>query len=108
MFCFFKNINIKCNKFINEISSATFAVFLIHSSSPSMRVFLWEHLLNIKGHYCDKFLFVYAIVCVLLVYAICILIDLMRIRFIEKPLFNKLSKNEGYTAICCKIDGILN
>lgn len=108
MFSFFKNINIKSSKLINTISSTTFGVLLIHANSYSMRNFLWGTLLDIKGHYTMQLLPLYSIVCVIAIYMVCVVIDLLRIKFVETPLFNKLAKCKKYISICNKIDNAVN
>lgn len=89
-FMFFKNLNIPQSKIINKISSATFGVLLIHAANDSMRIWLWEDFLKTTNFYNSKFLIVHAIGSVALIYIVCTLIDMLRIKFLEKPLFNKL------------------
>lgn len=91
-FMAFKNMKLKYNKYINIVSSATFGVLLIHAHSDAMRHFLWQDLLDVPGQYTSEFLWLHAIMSVLSVYVVCVVIDLLRIRFIEKPLFAWLDK----------------
>ncbi len=86
-FLFFKNLHIPCNKFINTVSASTFGVLLIHANSNTMRQWLWQDTLDILGHYNDKYMPFYAIGCVLVIFAICIIIDILRINLLEKPFF---------------------
>lgn len=86
-FLFFKNLRISYNKFINTVAASTFGVLLIHANSDVMRQWLWNDLLDIVGHYNDKFMLLYVIGCVLGIYIVCTVIDFMRINLLERPLF---------------------
>ncbi|MGN0448830.1 MAG: acyltransferase family protein [Ruminococcus sp.] len=91
-FMFFKNLNIKNSKIINWIASSTFGVLLIHANSDTMRQWLWKDTLNNIGNYYSSFVFVHAIVSVLSIFIICVLIDKLRIYFIERPVFRLWDK----------------
>ena len=108
VFCYFKNINIKYSKFLNTIATTTFGVLLIHANSYSMRNFLWYKLFNISGLYGKALLPIYAIMDVLLIYIVCVLIDLLRIYILEKPLFNALMSLKSYKKLCKIADDFLN
>jgi len=47
IFHFFKNLNIKNNKFINFIASTTFGCYLIHDNTVN-RPFLWKNLFDMN------------------------------------------------------------
>lgn len=47
IFYFFKNLNIKNNKFINFIASTTFGCYLIHDNTV-IRPFLWKNLFDMN------------------------------------------------------------
>ncbi len=87
LFMFFKNIKISYNRFINVVASSTFGVLLIHANSDIMRQWLWRDTLNNAGMYNSPYLYIHAICSVLAVYCICVVIDQIRIRLIEKPFF---------------------
>lgn len=108
LFSFFKSVKIKNSKIINTISLATFDVLLIHANSDTMRKFLWGSLLDINGHSASNFLPVYAILCVLAIYLVCVTIGLARIYLLEKPLFKKLTLWSRYNNLCAKIDSAFN
>ena len=88
-FLFFKNLPFGYNKWINSIGASTFGVLLIHANSDTMRQWLWKDALNNIGHYADN-IYLHSIISVIGVFFICIIIDQLRIRFIEKPLFKVL------------------
>lgn len=86
-FLFFKNIKIPYSKVINSIAASTFGVLLIHANSDAMRQWLWKDVVDCIGHYEDRFMPVYSTVCVVSIFVICVLIDIIRINIIEKPFF---------------------
>ena len=90
LFTAFKNLDIGYSRWINKLSSATFGVLLIHANSDAMRQFLWGGVLKVTDFYNSDKLIIYAVLSVLAVYIICTLIELFRIRFIEKPVLNKI------------------
>ena len=93
-FLFFKNLKVKYSKFINIVSSATFGVLLIHANSKTMRYWLWKETLNVSGSFSSQYIYIYIhlVASVLAIYAICTIIDLLRIRFLEKPFFKWYDK----------------
>lgn len=91
-FMYFKNIQIPQNKWINMIGGSTFGVLLIHANSDTMRKWLWKDTLDNAGHYNDELFWLYPIIAVIVIFFICIVIDRVRIIFIEKPTFNFLDK----------------
>lgn len=97
-FMFFKNIHIKQSKFINVISSTTFGVLLIHANSDVMRRWLWGDVCNNVGAYNSAFLPIHAIACVLIIFIVCSFIELLRMRFVEKPLFALWDKHYPHWA----------
>lgn len=87
-FLLFKNLKIKQNKIINIVAASTFGVLLIHTNSDAMRRFLWQDVFRNMEFYSDSLLIIHAFVTVLIVYTFCLIIDMIRIRFLEKPLFS--------------------
>lgn len=85
-FLFFKNLRIPYSRVINTIAASTFGVFCIHAHSETMRQWLWKDTLDNVGHYGDKLMPLYAVGCVLGIFAVCVIIDILRINLIEKPL----------------------
>lgn len=91
-FMYFKNLNIRYSKFINTVAASVYGVLLIHANSDTMRQWLWIDVLNNTGMYNSMWLPVHAICSVIGIYIICTVIDIMRIRFVENPLFRYLEK----------------
>ena len=106
LFMLFRNIDIKYNKFINDIASTTFGVLLIHANSDAMRKFIWQILFNVKEQYYSQYLYIHLILTVCITYVVCVCIDLLRIKFIEKPFFKCLENNETFIKISSNIDKV--
>ena len=85
-FMFFKDLKIKQSRVINTIGGSTFGVLCIHANSNTMRKWLWETVLNVKGVYILPLgkLVLFSVISVFGVFVICMLIDVLRQRFIEK------------------------
>lgn len=86
-FMFFKNIRIGYHKWINKIATSTYGVLLIHANSDTMRQWLWKDTLNNVSVYSTGCFWLHVIVSVVGIYAICTLIDMVRIQILEKPFF---------------------
>lgn len=85
-FLWFKNINIKYSAVINAIGGSTFGVLLIHAQSDAMRQWLWRDVIDCTGHY-DLPIFqlvLYSLTSIFVIFAICVLIDLLRQRLLER------------------------
>lgn len=79
-FLFFKNLKMGYSKIINKIAASTFGVLLIHANSKAMRRWLWEDVCNNVGVYKSGNVMIHAICCVILIYAVCTMIDILRIK----------------------------
>lgn len=99
LFMLFKNINIGSIKIINLFASGTFAVYLIHDNHL-MEDVLWKDILNVKTLYDSAAFPVYAFLIIITIFVLCTLIDLLRQRLLEKPIF----KLKFINKICAKID----
>ena len=91
-FMYFKNINIPQSRFINTVASTTFGVLLIHANSDTMRRWLWKDIFNNVGNYYSSIRCIHPFAAVAVVFAICSLIDFVRIKVIEKPFFSYIDK----------------
>ena len=90
-FMYFKNLDIKYSKLINTIGASTFGVLLIHANSDTMRRWLWRDLFDNAGHYNYELFWLRPIIVCIIIFIVCIIIDYLRKRFIEK-LFNLYKK----------------
>lgn len=91
-FMFFKNLQLPYSKGINTTATACFGVLLIHANSNTMRQWLWKDTANNIGWLDSPYCLLHCLGVCLAVYLICTLIELLRLRFIEKPLLNTLFK----------------
>ena len=89
-FLFFKNLRIGYSRTINTVAASTFGVLLIHANSDTMRRWLWKDICNNVGVYQEGNIIIHAIVSVSVIYAVCTIIDMLRIRLIEKPLMKRI------------------
>lgn len=89
LFLFFKNLPMRHNRLINLAATATFGVLLIHTHSD-LSPWLWGDVLNVKGHFASHLLWLHAIAACAGIYLVCVIIDLLRQRLLERPLFNWL------------------
>ncbi len=92
LFMYFKEIEIKQSRFINWVGGSTFGVLLIHANSDTMRQWLWCDTLNNVGWYGSDHVYLHAIGSVLLVFAVCITLDRLRILYVEKPVFKIIDR----------------
>lgn len=88
----FLSLDIKHSKLINGIAATTFGVFLIHTSGNYMRSFLWGTVFNVVNTYQSPNAEIKAVIAVMTVFAVCSMLDFLRMKFLEKPLFNSLQK----------------
>lgn len=92
MFMGFKGLRIKYSPWVNGIATSTFAVLLIHANSDTMRRWLWQDVYHNVDWVYSPFMPLHAIGCVLAIFAICIIIDKVRIYVFEKPTFKAVDK----------------
>ena len=93
-FLFFKNLKIKQSRVINTIAASTFGVLMIHANSDTMRKWLWQTVLNVRGAFFSEpsLLILHAILSVLGVFTVCVIIDQIRIRTVEGFVLDKAEK----------------
>ena len=91
LFCLFKSINLGHIRWINAIATATFGVYLIHDQE-NVRQWLWGEVFHVKDYYGGDWLWLHAMCALLAVYAACVILDVLRQRLLEKPLFEWLDK----------------
>ena len=94
-FLFFQNLKLKYSRLINTAAASTFGVLMIHANSDAMRRWLWQDVVDCVGMYDAKWAAVYAVGCVLVIFAVCTALDRLRIRFIEKPLEQRWDKRNA-------------
>ena len=93
IFLTFKNLKIGYSKIINLTAASCFGVLLIHAKSATMRQWLWEDFLQNTEWFQSPYLWLHMLLSCVGIYIICTLIDICRIKFLEKPLFERFWKN---------------
>ena len=101
LFMYFINLKIKNNRLINSISSTTFGIYLIHEH-PIISNILWTKVFNILSLRCSSLLFGYIIMCSILVFITCSLIDYAR-----QNINKRININKNFKALD-QIDFIVN
>lgn len=79
LFLFFRSLKLGYSKCINTIAASTFGVLMIHANSDTMRRWLWRDVCNNVGAYTVGNVVLHAVVCIVIIYAVCTLIDMGRI-----------------------------
>lgn len=83
IFLIFGSMDIKHNETINKIAATTFGVYLIHDSIYG-RSLIWRGILKVDTFWYQSIFFPVSALClVIVVFAVCSMIDLLRIKFIE-------------------------
>lgn len=97
LFSVFGNLNIAYSKSINLIAQTTYGVLLIHANSDAWRTFMWRDLLHV-----DTSASLSALPLIGRSFAICggifvccSLLDMIRIFWIERPIFNHFDRIEN-------------
>lgn len=80
----FTNMKSISSMFINSIASTVFGIYLIHDNKY-LRPVIWEGILNVNEYKESPYLILYLLGCVMLVFTVCAIIDLIRQKLIEKP-----------------------
>lgn len=92
-FLFFKNLKMKNSRFINSVAASCFGILLIHTISDTMRRWLWRDFLKNVETYSSSLLVLHALGSIVGVFVVCAIIDHLRIRWIERPLFRLWDKH---------------
>lgn len=89
-FLFFKNLRIGYSRTINTVAASTFGVLCIHANSDTMRRWIWKDVCDNVNVYQKGNIIIHALASVVAIYAVCTVIDMVRIRLIEKPLMKRM------------------
>ena len=90
LFYIFKNMDIGSNKIINVLAKSMFGVYLIHENEK-LSPFIWNWILYIRRYFTTSPLYMPRMIgCVLLVFVISMVLELIRLYLLEKPLVSAL------------------
>ena len=84
-FLFFKNLYFGYCPLINRLAVSTFGVLLIHGANDATRAWLWGDVFKNAKMFHSAWFPLHAFASVILVYCVCTVLDMLRIRFIERP-----------------------
>ncbi len=88
----FTRLKISTRKIINIMGQCTFGVYLIHDNNY-VRNWLWVDTLNNSQYANSYFMIIHMLVSAAIIFAICIMIELLRKKVIEKPMMSFLDKH---------------
>ena len=94
IFILFKNIHIKNSVIINKMASTTLGVLLIHANGSVMRNWLWIDMLKNEKLYTATIsvVILHSVLSVIVIYLVCVGVDLVRKSTVEKKLMKYLEK----------------
>ena len=83
-FLAFKELKMRNYKFVNMLAVTTFGIYLIHENKY-MKIFLWNNLENAVYKLMPRIpLFAFSVFYILFVFFVCILIEIIRMKTIER------------------------
>lgn len=83
LFSFFARIHIPENRFINAVAQTTFGIYLIHDNNV-FRLFIWDYIFRVSEvQFRSAYFPLLAAADVIAVFAVCSIIDFLRLRFIQ-------------------------
>ena len=88
LFGIFNNLGIKYNRVINLIGKHTFSIFIIHTIYPIRYKLLWIDIFKMNSYVAYDIFPIYALGAIVLVFIVCLLIDMVVDRFILSPVVN--------------------
>lgn len=92
LFIVFLKAKITYRPWINTVASTTFGIYLLHDNKLFLH-HMWDNIFATYQYYESTLLPVYAIVIVALIFIVGMVVDYMRLIFIEKPVMKVLTPN---------------
>ena len=86
-FLFFKSVKVPYSSIINKLATTILGVLCIHEHSAAMHHLLYRDIFCVKAHFQDSGFLLYMFGCIIVLFLVCAVIDLLRVRFLEKPFF---------------------
>ena len=93
MFCVFSNLSIPYVALINKCGGSVFGVYLIHDN-PIVRNLLWPHFEPVYAMGGVRIIII-GLLCGLAILAVCLFVDVLRVRFIEIPFMAAIDRKFG-------------
>ncbi len=87
----FKSINIKNNKYINNLASFTFSTYIIHEN-PLITKTIYQNFFHTNYYWDNKYLIFHLIITCICIYIICVVIEQIRRILMKKIIDDKIEK----------------
>ncbi len=92
IFFVFKNWKIKHSKLINQAAASVFGVYILHQYRPALAV-LWDKIFKTSEAYQSSFFVIYLLLTGIVILIVGIIVDMIRIKILEKPFFKLLERS---------------
>ena len=92
IFVYFNEKKIMFNQKINTIATTTFAIYLIHDNA-FVSDWLWNSIVKGYEFYKSDFLVIHMLLSSIAIFAVCSILEYLRIRYFEKPFMCFLKKH---------------
>ena len=90
LFIIFLKAKITYHPWINAVASTTFGIYLLHDNKLFLH-YMWDNVLATYQYYDSILLPLYAILVVALIFVIGMIVDYVRLAFIEKPVMKAIT-----------------
>ena len=90
LFIIFLKAKITYRPRINAVASTTFGIYLLHDNKLFLH-YMWDNVLATYQYYDSILLPLYAILVVALIFVIGMIVDYVRLAFIEKPVMKAIT-----------------
>ena len=90
LFIIFLKAKITYHPWINTIASTTFGIYLFHDNKLFLH-HMWDNIFSTYQYYDSALLPLYAILVVALIFIVGMVVDYMRLAFIEKPVMKRIT-----------------
>ena len=90
VFIIFLKAKITYHPWINAVASTTFGIYLLHDNKLFLH-YMWDNVLATYQYYDSILLPLYAVLVVVLIFVIGMIVDYVRLDFIEKPVMKAIT-----------------
>lgn len=90
LFIIFLKAQITYRPWINTVASTTFGIYLLHDNKLFLH-HMWDNIFSTYQYYNSALLSLYAILVVALIFLVGMVVDYMRLAFIEKPIMKRIT-----------------
>ena len=90
LFITFLKAKVTYHPWINTIASTTFGIYLLHDNKLFLH-HMWNNIFETYQYYDSSLLPLYAIYIVALIFIVGMVVDYMRLTFIEKPIMKRIT-----------------